>query len=260
MKLELFRFVEGANVYTRTNLDTPYSYNSGSGTETYVPSTLKRTEIESKNEINKQSIDLSFSLDDAMARAWMVENVENVVTLTVFEVDNASVDVSWKGRLSSVKPSVAEIVLSFESIFTSLRRPGLRARFLRTCRHSLYRRGCKLNKADFAETGVPTAIAGLTVTVARAADFPDGFFTTGMIASADGTLRFITNHIGSTLTLIRRLPSLEVAFAAGPTTVTLYPGCDRTRPTCGAKFGNLPNYGGFDWIPTRNPFNGSSII
>lgn len=259
LKLELFRFIEGTNVYLKTNWDQPYTYDSGTGPEIYLPTTMKRTEMESKNEINKQTIDITFSLDDTMARHWMIDNVETVVTLTIFEVDGEDVAVSWKGRLSSVKPNQTDLTISFESIFTSLRRPGLRARYLRTCRFSLYRRGCGLDKAGFAIPGVPSAVSGVTVTVGAAATLPNGWFTAGMIAADDGTLRFITNHVGSTLTLMRRLPSLEVAFAAGPTSVTLYPGCDRTRTTCNTKFNNLPNYGGFDWIPTRNPFDGSSI-
>lgn len=259
MKLELYRFVEASTVYLRTNFDVPYTYDSGSGAEIYLPSTMKRTEIESQNQINKATIDLTFTLDDTMARHWMVDNVESVITLTIFEVDGTDVATSWKGRVSAVKPNTSDLTISFESIFTSLRRPGLRARYLRNCRFSLYRRGCKLDKAGFAVPGTVTAISGLNVTCAAAAAFADGYFTTGMIQAPDGTLRFITAHAGSTLTLMRRIPSLEEALVGGSQSVTIYPGCDRSRTTCDGKFHNLLNYGGFDWIPTTNPFGGSAI-
>jgi uncharacterized phage protein (TIGR02218 family) len=262
MKLELFRFVEGSTVYLKTNYDQPYTYDSGSGAEVYTPTTVKRTEIESKNEINKSGVNLTFPITDIMARHWMIDNVETVVTLTIFEVEDTDVAVSWKGRLSSVKPGQSDITIAFESIFTSLRRPGLRARFLRSCRHSHYRRGCNLDKAGFAIPGICSAITtdGTQITVSAAAGFANDYFTAGMIAAPDGTLRFVTGHAGSTLTLMRRLPALDTAFATGPCSVTLYPGCDRTRVTCNTKFNNLPNYGGFDWIPTRNPFDGNSIL
>jgi len=42
--------------------------------------------------------------------------------------------------------------------------------------------------------------------------------------------------------------------------VKIYPGCDRVRATCESKFDNLDNFGGFPWIPTKNPFGGSSIV
>lgn len=259
MKLELYRFVEGTTVYLRTNFDQPYTYDSGSGAETYEPCVMKRSEIQSQDQINKANCDLTFSLDDDMARHWMVDNVETVVTLTVFEVDGTDVGMSWKGRIAAIKPNQSDLTISFESIFTSLQRPGLRARYLRNCRFSLYGRGCKLDKTGFAIPGVPTAISGLTVTVSAASAFADGYFTAGMIAAADGTLRFITAHTGSTITMMRRSPSLEAALAAGPTTVTLYPGCDRSRGTCLNKFNNILNYGGFDWIPVVNPFGGQAI-
>lgn len=257
MKQELFRFVEDATVWTVTSGDTAIVYN----TETYTPATMGRSEIESKNEMNKANIEIKFDMDNAMARRWMVDRIEAVVTLTVFEKDeNDDISVAWKGRLASVKPATAEITLIFESIFTSLRRPGLRARYLRSCRHSLYGRGCGLDKEGFATTGTPTAVSGNSVTVTEAASFPDGYFATGMLEAADGSLRFITNHIGSAITLIRPSQSLAEAFAAGPTTVRLFPGCPRTRDVCDERFNNLANYGGFDWIPTRNPFDGSSIV
>lgn len=260
MKFELYRFVEGSNIYLKTNFDQPYSYDSGSGAELYTPTTMKRTEIQSNAQVNKATVDVTFSLDDTMARGWMIENNENVVSLTIFEVEDDEATVAWKGRITSVAPNQVDITITFESIFTSLRRPGLRARYLLTCRWSLYRRGCKLAKEGFAIPATASSITGLNVTVSAASGFVNGYFTAGMMQAPDGTLRFITAHVGSTLTLMRRLPSLEAALVSGPTAVTLYPGCDRTRSMCNSKFNNLPNYGGFDWIPTRSPFNGSSIV
>ncbi|MDG4870579.1 phage BR0599 family protein, partial [Guyparkeria sp. 1SP6A2] len=42
--------------------------------------------------------------------------------------------------------------------------------------------------------------------------------------------------------------------------IEVYPGCDRTAATCNAKFNNLLNYGGFDFIPPKGPFEGTSIV
>ena len=39
-----------------------------------------------------------------------------------------------------------------------------------------------------------------------------------------------------------------------------YPGCDHTLATCAAKFGNQLNYGGFPYIPVKNPFTGDAIV
>ena len=53
--------------------------------------------------------------------------------------------------------------------------------------------------------------------------------------------------------------TIEIWFAAVGDTIYLYPGCDRTLATCTAKFGNSANFGGFPFIPTKNPFGGSPI-
>lgn len=253
--------------YTITSADTDETHNG----EIYVSAAVGRDEVENKNELSRANLSVSLSIDNAMARRWMRTSVDTVVTVTLFVKDGNEVSVAWKGRLASVKPDEKSIKLVFESIFTSLRRPGLRLRYQRTCPHALYGYGCNVPKEDFAISGEVTAISGNLVTMPVAAGHPAGFFTSGMIESPDGTLRFITGHSGSTLTLIRPLESLNSFFAKngygegygygyGGLVVRIYPGCDRTKETCQSKFNNLNNYGGFPFIPLKNPFGGSSIV
>ena len=51
------------------------------------------------------------------------------------------------------------------------------------------------------------------------------------------------------------LPGLAVGVA-----FEAFAGCDRTFATCQSKFGNSLNFGGFPWIPAKNPFAGDSIV
>lgn len=269
MKKELYRFVEGDNVWTVTSSDEGQVYNS----ETYTPSTIGRNEVESKNELSRANIEVSVSIDDEIGRRWMREVIDNVVSLTIFAYEDGDVIVVWKGRLVTVKPDVNEITLIFESIFTSLRRAGLRKKYQRSCPYVLYGRGCSLNKADWAISGKAVSIStnGVVITVPEAAAFADGYFAAGMIEAPDGTLRFITNHTGSALTLIRPLNPLNEAFVSsgygvnygghyGGVAINIYPGCNRTKEICKNRFDNLNNYGGFAFIPLKNPFSGSSIV
>lgn len=264
---ELYRFVEGSTVWTVTSADTAEVHNS----ETYLPITIGRNEAESKNDISRANIEVSVDLDNAMGLRWLKSIIEEVVTLTIFSKDGADVSVVWKGRLASVKPDMSAITLVFESIFTSLRRPGLRAKYQRSCPHVLYGRGCNLDKDDFAVSSAITAVSGATVTATAAALQPDGWYNGGMIQGPDGALRFVLAHVGSTLTLIRSLDSVTEGFANsgygngyglfyGGLAVNIYPGCDRTKETCDSKFNNLLNMGGFPFIPLKNPFGGSSIV
>lgn len=259
MKKELYRFVEGVNVWTVTSADSEETHN----TELYTPATVGRNNIESKNELSKANIQVSFDIDSPIARRWLNEVVDDVVTLSIFSKEDGLVEIIWKGRLMSVHPGTTDIKLLFESVFTSLRLTGIRKRYQRSCPYILYGRGCSLDKANFEEAGTVTAISsnGVTLTVPEAAGFASGFFIAGMIKVADGTFRFITNHSGSTITLIRPVNSLVADFAEfGNTAISLYPGCDRSKEVCNNKFNNLNNYGGFAFIPTKNPFAGGSLL
>jgi len=253
--VELYRFTQGANVYTYTSADEEIVYNS----ETYVPTPIGRSSIDLRNELSKANIDVRMPLSHEQALLWMKAQSEATVGLTLFQQSDVGTNVIWKGRIVSVKPQKADIIFQLESIFTSLRRPGLRARYQRPCRHVLYRRGCWLDKEDFALVAEATAVAGNVVTVPDAASAPAGDFFTGMILAPDGTYRFITAHSGASITLQRPIQTLTEALADGPVEVVLYPGCDRTSTRCKDRFNNLNNFGGFKYIPIRNPFDGSSI-
>ena len=245
--LEIYKLTEGANVWNFTSGDTPDTF----GGDTYTPMAVSRTEVELKNEMSRANIELSFGMDNPVARRYLNSILDSQVTLTVWSKQDSTYLVIWKGRLSGVKPDKTTIKLIFESFFTSLKRPGLRLRYQRSCPHTLYGPGCKLNKDAFAVAGTATSISGNTLVVAAASA---QIYIGGMIKAPDGILRFITGQSGTTLTLIRPIPSLVNGAA-----ITLYPGCDRTRQTCKDRFNNLPNNGSFPFIPQRNPFTGNSF-
>lgn len=256
---ELYRFVEGATVWTVTSADTAEVYNA----ETYTPITLGRTEAEVKNELSRANIEVSVDLGNAMAKRWLKTVIDDVVTLTVFAKDGVDVAVVWKGRLAAVKADMLAITLVFESVFTSLRRPGLRLKYQKSCPHTLYGRGCNLDKAAWEVTGPVSSVSGTTVVMPIAATYANGHFTAGMIKSSDGVYRFITGHTGDTLTLIRALDQLSedfITFGAGGFSAQIYPGCNRTKEACKDKFNNILNMGGFPFIPNKNPFTGGSIV
>jgi uncharacterized phage protein (TIGR02218 family) len=245
--LEIYKMVEGSNVWNFTSGNAPDTFNG----DTYTPTDVGRSQVEIKNELAKANIELSFGLDNTIARRYINSIIDNVVTLTVWSKQDATYNVVWKGRLSGVKPQEKVIKLIFESIFTSLRRPGLRLRYQRTCPHTLYGRGCNLNKDDFGVAGTAASVSGNNVTVSTASA---QIYVGGMLKAPDGTLRFIVAQSGTTLQLIRPIPGLVNGNA-----VVVYPGCDRSRDVCNSRFNNLPNNGSFPFIPQRNPFTGNSF-
>lgn len=259
-QVELYRFTEqdSVSIWTYTSSDKLVTYN----TEEYLPISIMRSGTEIKNDLAKADLTITLPLDNEMAQRWLKDNGELLVGLTIFKKNKAGVtNVIWKGRLASTIPGMTNIQLKFESIFTSLRRPGLRARYQRSCRHTLYGRGCWIDPETLALTSAVTAATGRTLVCTAAATKPNGFYIGGMLRSPDGVLSYIVDHVGSSITVQRLSFNLSEQIVDGfPFNVKLYPGCDHTRATCINKFNNKLNYGGYDFIPKKNPTGGSSIV
>jgi uncharacterized phage protein (TIGR02218 family) len=251
VRVELYRFDENGTITTLTSSSKTVVYNG----ETYTPTAIGRKDISSTKELSKASLKISLSVNQEFAQRLVSTIVdENVYLILYSKTDGAIPVVEWRGRLASVKPEEQLVTLVFESIFTSLRITGLRKRYQRTCPYVLYGKGCLLDKDDFAVAATVTATSGLTLTIAEASLQDDGFYTGGMIADSTGKLRFISIHAGDQITMVRELFGL-----LDSSSVTLYPGCDRSITTCNDKFDNKDNFGGFPYIPIKNPFTGSSI-
>lgn len=271
MKLiELYKFTLGSEEWNYTSGNESVIYDG----DTYTTKPLGRGNVESRNELSRASLEVTIDILDSLAQRLLTVFTEQVMTLTIYTLDqeDLSVSITWKGRMSNVRPLENKLTMSLESVFTSLRRPGLRARFQKPCRHVLYStRGCKLDPEDFAVVGQLESVDSNVLEVPEAAAEADGYYLGGMVRAPDDLLGFITTHSGSTLTLERPFDSLITARAAagygrnygnywGGVKVLLYPGCDLLKSTCLNKFNNLDRFGGFPWIPFRNPMDGSSIV
>lgn len=256
--VELYKFQMGATSWYYTSSDKELVYEGN----TYMPVPLGRSEIEAKGSVQRENIEASFAVDNPMAKSFLQFLPDAIVILTVFIKGDAGTFVGWKGRLAAVKPEKSVIKLIFESVFTSLKRTGLRQSYQRGCRHMLYNTtGCKVDKDDYVNAKTAMTSSGYTV-VLNTSPGADGLYAGGIL-EYNGGMRGIINQIGNVLTINDSWSNLNKAIidslGAG-VGVNLYPGCDRTTTTCKARFDNFENYGGFPHIPTRNPFDGSSIV
>lgn len=258
MIVDLYRFVENDLAWTLTSADTDYTYGATSdGAELYVSTPLGRSTPELRSEIQKANLSIFLPLTHELSLRWLRGFLDSAITLTIFEHDpDGDTNVIWKGRLAGLKPDSTRMVFSFESVFTSLRRTGLRRKYQRNCPHVLYQGGCRLNADDWAINALVTAVNGTAVTVHLTSDSAqaDGTFIGGMLEAPDSSLRFITGHVGAALTLIRPSETLVIGDH-----VRLFPGCDRSLAVCNGRFNNLVNNGAFPYIPINNPFGGSAI-
>lgn len=250
--VELYRFAQGTRRWCYTSGQEPVDYRS----ETYMPLTLTRSAIEQTNEIPRSGLEITLPRDCPVATLFLAAPPEGIVSVTLYRGHPPDPEfvTYWKGRVSAARFSGSTGQLSCEPIATSLQRIGLRARYQLLCRHVLYSPSCGALRERFRVDGVVTQVSGTQVTVAAAAGLPDGYFTAGMLATAAG-LRLITAHHASELTLTAPLIGLAVGDAVG-----LFAGCDHSKEQCASRFDNLDHFGGFPFIPVKNPFSGDAIV
>ena len=258
--VELFEFIQGAQTWRFTAYDQDYTWN----THTWTAETIGGDEPKQSGKVDQAGISLRFPSTNAFAAAFLSGLVEQITTVTVWRGHVGDPDeefeVSWMGRVVGGAADGPEIQLQCESLFTSLRRFGLRRAFQKPCPHAVYGRGCNLAQANFAEGPFSiSAMDGRVVTIPDAALQPDGWYTGGKMVAADGSQRFIMEHTGDSLVISRTHPTLEGQVAGG-VSVTLYPGCDHTESTCNSKFSNGLNFGGWKYFGPKNPMGGSSIV
>lgn len=250
--VEIYRFALGQQVWTVTSGREAIAYQA----ESYQPAVIRRSGIEQSSEFARNGIDLECARDFAVAQLFAAARPNGVVSLTVFRnhLGDSEYITWWKGRVASVVFAGSTARIRCESIFTALRRPGLRTHYQTGCRHALFDSGCGANNQAYKLAGTVASFSGLNVTSSTFLSRASGWLTGGYLRVA-GVPRMITNHSGDTITLSAVLPGLAVGVA-----FEAFAGCDRTFATCQSKFGNSLNFGGFPWIPIKNPFAGDSIV
>jgi len=251
--VELYRFAYGTNRWTLTSGVRPVTHEG----DTYVPTALQRGGIEQSNELNRAALEITLPRAHALVGLFVAAPPEGVVSVTLFRFHGPrpeEVITLWKGRVAGMQLAGARAVLRCAPVSTSLKRTGLRARYSLSCRHALYSPGCGVIRDSFRTPGMVLSVTGTTVRVAAAASQPDGYFVAGLVSTPDGQ-RMIVGHTGEELSLIAPLPVLAAGMS-----VDLFAGCDHATATCQARFNNLAHYGGFPFIPGKNPFAGDAIV
>jgi hypothetical protein len=259
---------------------TTAGYFISDSTGTWEPAPIRASSVTQNNELAKNGVKITLPRTNAVAQLFLGKVPEDTTSVTIYrgfqETDLDEFQVFWKGRVASAEASQDAVTLECEDIFTSMRRPGNRARYQKGCRHALYSPQCGVSDHEYAVDATITAQSGFTITVDFTLDSvgsgdsnslvsEDDYFLGGVVELGDGSRRAVVGQTqtgsGAILTLISQFTTIEIdsvsAFA------TLYPGCRHNTSDCKNKFNNLENYGGFPWLPSKNPFansvNGSIV-
>lgn len=253
VRRELYEFTRGDQKFYYTSGDKPVQ----DGETIYDAITIKRSSIDSSNDLEKNSLDITFALNSKFAQDCLRSALEENILVKVSKLQFGKISPLWQGRVTSVKPNGVEITLKCETDYTSLGRAGARYKYQRTCCHDLYGKGCKLDKSLWGVQTTIKSVDKLTVEL-RDLTFENNYFRLGMLRSSTGVNVAIESSSGNKITLIRRLDSLVDQITSDDDLdnpeffVTVYPGCMKSLNACD-RFNNTDNFLGFSYMPVDNP-------
>lgn len=251
--IELYRFDFDGTLWLMTSADTTQTYLGDEYESTFV----SRGGFINGGDGRKSNIELevasSNSIVDVFRHGWL--HAPMILTIYRHYYNDFDYVVIWKGRVTNCVWNGETSTLSSESILTVFGRAGLRRSYSLGCTYPLYdSSSCKVDKDSYEHSDALDEVSGSSFTMSSVIGFGDGYFIGGMIQFED-EFRMIVNHNGNTITMLSQIDGLSDGD-----TVSLWPGCDRTLDTCASKFSNHLNYGGQPFIPSTNPFKGTSLV
>lgn len=174
--------------------------------------------------------------------------------------------VDFAGRVSGVKPDREQMLLNVKSDTELFDVMVPREVYQPGCTNTLYDTACGVSRASRTLAG--TAATGTNITRTQFTINPTGAVNTATVADkyyslgvvkftsgeCAGVARTIKLHQGQVTPgvlpaqVITVLQPLPAAVAPGDA-FEIYPGCDKTKATCEAKFSNLIRFRGHPFIP-----------
>lgn len=264
--VELYLFWYGSTdtaYYAYTDGETPItkSEQAPSGATisvTYSPVPIARGSINVSGSLDKSKLEIRGPRDLAVGGQFLVYPPTQPVSVTVYSGHVGETDwlVTWSGTALSCAFELSEIKLTCEPISAALRRNMLRRMYQYTCPHVLYGPRCKADQAAATVSGTVTAIAGqsISLTAGWNAQAVDKYLG-GLVSwtGPSGTeRRTIIGVSGNTLRLSGLLRNLAVGNS-----VSVALGCNRKMDGCALQ-NNIYNFGGFPFIPPKNPLGNTS--
>ena len=251
--IELFTFVLGAVSYYYTSSEDDVTFSS----ILYEAIGISRDELVQGPDDRGRVLSVTLPANNPFAALYIDIVPASRASLTVQrlqrdETPSLTSTVLFKGMVKSVLFSedgrVAKIAAQ------SLEAVGSRAiprwTFQGMCNHQLYDAGCGVDSTLHRITGTVTSQVGnlLTVTGVQSSgfDFIGGFVKSG--AALD--FRMVLFQSADTLTLLLPFGGSVVGMS-----VDVFKGCDHIMTgDCAQVFDNVINFGGFAFVPTKNPF------
>lgn len=261
---ELYRFVFGPRSEDRalyTDAETEILFNG----EIYSPVPIDRDSTASSGTLDKTALAVRMPQTLQIPQLYRIYPPGYTVALTIFRGESLDPDAQrtavWVGRVVSVAYEGLQATVQCEPIVTAFRRTGLRRNYQYMCPHILYGPQCKANKAAASTSAVVSSATGRSVVLSTVLANAN-LYLGGMLEWTDSSGTYQARTIlsvgstsgGTTFTLTGLATGLLPGAAVTPVR-----GCRHVLSSCVNEHNNGPNYGGYPWIPLKNPIGNLSL-
>lgn len=233
---------------------------------TYSASPIQRGEVQRTAKLGVEQLNIAmYALNDEI-RQYVASSPSSRLYLTIRRVhlDDVAQPSSevFAGFVANAAFSGNTAQVVCVSVFAAMRFPVPAIYHQRVCNWNLYDLRCGISLTAASYHVVVTAEAGSEpheIKASGIAGKPNNFFEGGFAelkpdavddGVIDGETRLIVKHTGDTVEL--QFPFTLEGDIVGRH-IGVYAGCNKSWNTCKAKFSNGLNFGGFPFIPARNP-------
>lgn len=252
LPIECYKFTGTLNTYRYT--DAPYSVTVNN--EVYEPALIQRGVVETGSIVDGSGgVDIAVPFDIDLAADYVGPLTPESLSV---EIRRVHVGDDWSSEFKLVWAGVAVGYGSSGLMFTISMISKLQAKILgsmnsvyyqTTCNNVLYDDRCQLVRSSFTTTATVTAVGDAAITVDDDG-VVDHYLRAGeVVNSRTGERRLILDNLVNVVDIGYGFIDCKIGDS-----VTLIAGCDHSFATCNSKFDNLVHFGGFMYIPTKNPF------
>jgi len=250
MELYIIKLSNSEKYYFTSNTTDITTTNFEGSTVTYKAIPISRKELVYDLE-NKNFVVIAPLTEPVFQN---LDLISNVMPVFISIRDSSTHNIIYQGTISTAehdyKKGVVDIKL--KQRFTEFVSEIPKKTYSKFCPYRLGDKYCTVNLDTYsvdAASGEFT-IDELTIYCDNIKGYETGYFTNGMVRANTGETIWILDYNGTSgyVKLITRFTSESKV-----SNLTFIPGCDRSIDTCVRRFNNKDNFGGFPYIPDRNP-------